>query len=154
MASTIISKAARINLLCSEMAKNELAASVKPREVIALKRTCMRQILLVIALLAAPASRADIWCTVTDYGVSENSGSITMHGILTSASGASSGYKSWINLGRTSDASAAKTRMTIILTALAMGRSLRVYVAATSCGGVPDWTVDSILHVQVNYQGT
>jgi hypothetical protein len=151
---TLFPEAARVSLSRSAIAKGKLSPSVKWREVSAVTCTYIRRALIILALLSAPASHADIWCTVTDYGVSENSGSITMHGILTSVSGSSSGYKSWINLGRTSDASAAKTRMSIVLTALAMGRPLRVYVAATSCSAVPDWTMDSILHLQVNFLGT
>lgn len=101
------------------------------------------------ALFLIPVTAvANEWCSVSNFGVYENTGSVTLAGTLSGSSGTV--YRNWLRLDRSTDPEVAKKRLAMALTARVGGLTFYVYVPAPySCTTVPEWTIDTVLHVRV-----
>ncbi len=88
------------------------------------------------------------WCTISSFLVTENSGSVSLTGSLSGASGTA--YKEWLLIDRNESADIGKQRLAMALAASLTGRSLLVYVGDPyTCLTVPHWTKDVIVHLRV-----
>lgn len=108
-----------------------------------------KALIVAASLMSLPiTAAAEEWCSVTNFGVTENSGSVTLVGALSGPSGSS--WTDWLVLDQTNNPDTAKKRLSLVLFAAATGRQLSIYVPGSyTCANVPHWQNDVVLHVRV-----
>ncbi len=101
-----------------------------------------------VLFIYAPFASAAEWCTVKNFGVSDNSGTVSIHGDLVGATGTSS-HVEWLLLDRSTDSNAVKNRLAMAMTAAVSGNLLMIYVDQYACNSVPAWQKDVVLHMRI-----
>lgn len=107
-------------------------------------RAWLAPMLLCVSSSFASAAFAGEWCALTEFGISENSGTVSVSGYLNGT------YRDWLVINRTNDSDAVKKRLAMLLAAKAAGQSVTFFIDSPyTCATVPNWTNDVVVHVRV-----